>query len=296
VERRLRKPAQEEGEAMSSDWKGRVAVITGGGSGIGLAMARGLAREGVDLVLASRKPERLAAAAASLQDTGRRVLTVPCDVADRAQVYALAERAIEAFGKVDLLCANAGATTAGLLADHRDEDWDWSIDINLRGVTNCVQAFYPAMAARGSGTILLTSSQTALAPDWVRNHGPYIAAKAAVVALAMSLRAEAAELGVAVSLLVPSGSDTEIISQWRRVPGAETASIMPYAEAPPPRMDLPFMLSPEEIAERALDGLRRNAPIIVTHAGMKPVVEHYFARILDAYDAAEAFQPQARPG
>jgi NAD(P)-dependent dehydrogenase (short-subunit alcohol dehydrogenase family) len=278
---------------MSSDRTGQVAVITGGGSGIGLAIARGLAREGMDLVLASRKPERLDAAAASLRDLGRRVLTVPCDVADRAQVYALADRATQMFGKVDLLCANAGATTAGPLADHRDEDWDWSIDINFRGVTNCVQAFYPAMAARGSGTILITSSQTALAPDWVRNHGPYIAAKAAVVALATSLRAEAAERGVAVSLLVPSGSDTEILSNWRYVPGAENAGIMPYEDAPPPRMDMPFMLTPEEIAERALDGLRRNAPIIVTHAGMKPVVEHYFARILQAYDEAAAFQPAA---
>jgi NAD(P)-dependent dehydrogenase (short-subunit alcohol dehydrogenase family) len=275
--------------AVTPDWKDQVAVITGGGSGIGLSLAKALAREGMDLVLASRDSSRLEAAAQGLRDTGRRVLVVPCDVADRAQVYALAEQAKASFGKVDLLCANAGATTAGRLIDHRDEDWDWPIEVNLRGVTHCIQAFYPAMAAHRSGTILLTGSQTALAPDWVKNHGPYVAAKAAVVALATQLRAEAAEFGVNVSLLEPAGTYTDMLSGWRRVPGAEDAGIMPNEHAPPPSPDFPFLLSPDEVAERALDGLRRNAPIIVTHAGMKPVVEHYFARILAAYDDAARF-------
>jgi NAD(P)-dependent dehydrogenase (short-subunit alcohol dehydrogenase family) len=271
------------------EWAGKVAVVTGGGSGIGLAIAQALARQGADVAIASRDAAKLEAAAAQIRPSGHRVLAVPCDVGDRAQVRALAARVETELGPVDLVCANAGATSVGRLLDHRDEDWDWAIDVNLRGATNCVQAFYPAMAKRRSGTLLITGSQTSLPPDWVGNHGPYVAAKAGVMALAASLRPEAAELGVKVSLLIPAGTETDIFSTWRHVPGQEESEIGPYPERPSPRMDLPFFLKPEEVAERALEGLRRDAPIIVTHAGMKPLVQDWCDRILAAYDEAERF-------
>src|SRR5690606_35699662 len=98
------------GETMGEDWTGKIAVVTGGSTGIGLELAKALAREGMDLVIASRSAEKLEAAAASLGESGRRVLTFPCDVADRSQVRALAEFAHARLGPVDLLCANAGAT------------------------------------------------------------------------------------------------------------------------------------------------------------------------------------------
>lgn len=273
---------------ISMNWKGKVAVITGGATGIGLALARQFAREGMDIVLSSRSEERLEKAAAQLREGGSRVLTVPCDVANRSEVYALSESAWE-FGEVGVLCANAGATSAGPLLEHLDEDWDWALDVNLRGSTNCVQAFYPDMAARHTGTILLTGSQTSLAPDWIVEHGPYVAAKAGVLALATCLRAEAKEHGVNVSILIPAATTTEIGVAARRVPNSENAlkarvggaSILSGA---------PFWVSPEEVAERAVAGLRDNAPIIVTHWGMKPLVEEYFRRILSAYDEAAHFK------
>src|SRR5579883_2489086 len=108
---------------MAPEWKDKVAVITGGGSGIGLALGKALAREGMDVVIASRAAAKLEKAAAAIRKAGgRRVLAVTCDVRDRSQVYALAERAKEAFGQVDMLFANAGATTAGRYFDHGDED------------------------------------------------------------------------------------------------------------------------------------------------------------------------------
>jgi NAD(P)-dependent dehydrogenase (short-subunit alcohol dehydrogenase family) len=267
-------------------WTGKAAVVTGGGSGIGLALARALADQGCRVMIASRDAAKLEAAAASI---GPGVLAQACDVADRAQVRALAERATAEFGRVDLVCANAGSTSVGRLLDHGDEDWDWAMGVNLGGAAHCVQAFYPAMAARRSGTIMITGSQTSLPPDWVRNHGPYVAAKAGVMALATMLRAEAAEHGVKVSLLIPAGTETEIFSTWRRIPTETPVEIGPYEERPAPRMDLPFFLKPEEVAARALEGLARDAPIIVTHAGMKPLVEDWCRRILSAYDEAEAF-------
>jgi NAD(P)-dependent dehydrogenase (short-subunit alcohol dehydrogenase family) len=271
------------------EWTGKAAVVTGGGSGIGLALARALAAQGCRVAITSRNAAKLEAAAAAMRKDGAHVLAIPCDVADRAQVYALGERAAAELGQVDLLCANAGATSVGPLDRHEDADWDWAIDVNLRGATHCVQAFYPAMAERGSGTILITGSQTSLPPDWVRNHGPYVAAKAGVMALAAMLRAEAAERGVKVSLLIPGGTETDIFASFRHVAGQEQAEIGPYEQRPLPRPDLPFFLKPEEVAARALDGLARDAPIIVTHAGMKPLVEDWCRRILLAYDEAEAF-------
>jgi NAD(P)-dependent dehydrogenase (short-subunit alcohol dehydrogenase family) len=173
---------------MDKDWQDKTVVISGGSSGIGLALAERFAAAGANLVLASTSPAKLASAAENTRARGANVLTVQCDVAERAQVYALAEQARTTFGPVDLLCANAGATTVGRYPDHDDEDWDWVLDVNLRGVTNTIQAFYPDMVTRHSGTILITGSQTALVPDWVLGHGPYVAAKAALLGLAFALR------------------------------------------------------------------------------------------------------------
>lgn len=274
-----------------TDWNGKVAVITGASTGIGLELARGLAREGMNLVLAARSEDRLRTAAQTIsRETGVKVLAVPCDVADRTQVQALAKAAEAEFGAVDMVCANAGATTAGLFEDHRPEDWDWALGINLLGVTHCVEAFYPAMVARGSGTLMLTGSQTTLVPDWVLGHGPYAAAKAGVFALAFGLRAEAALRGVNVSLLLPAATETEIAATARQVP--EGIGTMVVREGLP-TPNAPFFLSPGEVAARAIDGLKRNLPLIATHAGMRPLVEDYFARILEAYDDAASWSADA---
>jgi short-subunit dehydrogenase len=239
----------------------------------------------MDVVIASSNVEKLNAAAARLRDTAeRRVQALRCDVSDRDQVRDLADRVEAEFGRVDLLCANAGATTRGEYVDHRDEDWDWALAVNLRGVTNCIQAFYPAMAARGEGAILITGSQTAFAPDWVLGHGPYVAAKAAVHALALALRAEAAERGVDVSLLVPAATQTDIAQNARRVP-ADSGAMRMRADAPSGLP--PLYLSAEEVAARAISGLKANDPIIVTHAGMRPLAQDYCDRIMAAYTIAE---------
>lgn len=265
-------------------WHNQVAVITGGSAGIGYELARLLAGEGMKIVLASRDEESLEQSAERLRaESGRPVLAVRCDVVDRTQVRALAKAAEAEFGQVDMLCANAGATTAGLLEDHRSEDWDWALGVNLHGTTNCVEAFYPAMVARGAGTIMLTGSQTSLVPDWVLGHGPYVAAKAAIMALAFGLRAEAEAHGVQVSLLLPAATETRIGETARRVPPGKGEMVVRQG-LPDPLP--PFFLSPSEVASRAVDGMKRNLPLIATHAGMRPLVEDYFARILAAYDDA----------
>ncbi|MDO7836696.1 SDR family oxidoreductase [Sphingobium sp. HBC34] len=275
---------------MASIGPGRTAVVTGGGSGIGLELARALAGEGMHVVICGRSQDRLEKAAKMLRDdSGAVVEAIVCDVADRAQVRAMAGQVEARFGAVDMLCANAGVTTAGEYRDHQDADWDWTLGVNLAGATNSIQAFYPVMTQRGSGTILITGSQTSLVPDWVVGHGPYVPAKAALVALVFALRPEAEKYGVQVSLLLPSATDTAMgnpAGSRQVTPGAQ---IMPRDGMPMP--EAPFFLSPQEVAARAISGVKANHPLIVTHAGMRPLVKHHLDRILDAYDQAAAWQP-----
>jgi short-subunit dehydrogenase len=273
---------------MDREWHGKTVVITGGSSGIGLALAERFAAAGANLVLASKNASKLESAVRHLGERGAPALTVQCDVTKRGEVYALAKKTVATFGPVELLCANAGATTVGRYVDHADDDWDWAIDTNLRGVIHALQAFYPNMVARRSGKILITGSQTALVPDWVLGHGPYVAAKAALLGLAFALRAEAAQADVKVSLLLPAYTATTIAETARPV-GPGTGAMVINEASPPPDPHFPFALSPDEVAARAIAGLRVNAPIIVTHAAMRPLVEEYFGRILAAYDAAANF-------
>ena len=278
-------------------YAGKTAVITGGSTGIGKALAAALAQEGMRIVISSTNAGRLEAAAADLRAAGAQVGTFVCDVADRASVRALAEHVRAEYGGTDLLCANAGVTTTGPFLDHAEGDWDWVMDTVLGGVTNCIQAFYPDMAARGSGQILITGSQTGFSPDWLLNHGPYIAAKAAVHAVALALRPEAAAHGVQVSLLVPAMTETEITDAGQRSRPARygeprgSAGLGLAKGFPEALPQFPRKLSAEEVAARAIAGLKADAGIIATHAGMKPIVETTFGRVLAAYDEAAAWPP-----
>ena len=271
------------------EFKGKRTLITGGATGIGRALALRLAAEGMEVVIASTNEERLDKALQELKAAGAKAKAYQCDVADRAAVRELAGKA----GPVDLMIANAGVTTAGTYLDHRDEDYDWVLGVALRGVTNCIQAFYPDMAKRGSGHIVVVGSQTAYAPDWALNHGPYVGAKAAVHAIAFALRPEAAEHGVGVTLLVPAHTLTDITEGERSRPvkyGEPLEGQISIRENGPPLLgDHPFTLSADEVARRAIAGIKADAPLVMTHAGLKTVTEEYFNRVLAAYDDAALF-------
>ncbi len=279
---------------MPDEYKGKTAVITGGATGLGRGLAIALARQGANVVLASTSTERLDDAAAAVRENGGRALVAQCDVSDREAVRSLAARSIEEFGAVDLLCANAGVTTVGPFLAHRDEDWDWVIDVVLRGVTNCIQAFYPLMVKAGHGQILLTGSQAGLVPDWVLGHGPYTAAKSAVMALGAALRPEASQHGVGVTTLIPASIESDILQSERSRPtrygsaantGMAGNDMHPREGAPAPLPGSKFVLTAEEAASLILQRLPDNPAHIATHPGLKPLAEDYFDRILDAYQA-----------
>lgn len=273
------------------------AVVIGASSGIGRALALALAREGMNVAVAGTRAAPLEEVAASIRALGVKALPVTCDVSRREQVQKLAERCFAEFGQVHLLCNNAGVTTVGPLAEHDAQDWDWIYGVVLMGVAHAVQAFVPRMIRQGEGHIVNTGSQAGLVPDWCVNHGPYTSAKAGVTGLTTALRPELAPHGIGVSLLIPSYVPTDIVKvsgQKRPVqyggpkPGEEQGVPAMREGAPPPVPDTRFALEPDEVAAIVIRGIRENRPFIVTHGGLKPVVEDYFRRILDAYDVALA--------
>ena len=256
--------------------KGKTAVVTGGASGIGLALARRLKAEGMQVVLADCEPAALARAAEELGVPG-----LPVDVRDPASLETLANTVVERFGGVGLVCANAGVSRMASAARLTPEDWRWLFDVNVFGVVNTVQAFRPALEADpDGGHILITASLSSLYPT--RSQAGYAASKYAVAGfgetLALELEAEGSKVGV--SLLAPGPVRTNIGTSARnRFP--EYASSAAPAQGPDIH-EQAFRASineadwqtPEQIADAAIQGVRNGDFWIITHPQMMgPVLE-----------------------
>ena len=173
------------------DLTGRVAIVTGGGTGIGAAAARVLAQAGADTVLASRTQENLERVAKKIEsETSRRSLAVPTDVRDEEQVAALVDAAKSAFGRIDVLVNNAGGTRHAYLSDLEPDGWDRAFSLNVRGPYLCTRAVGPHLIESGGGSVINISSGAGM--TGVRGFAPYSAAKAG---LQMFTRVAAAEWG-----------------------------------------------------------------------------------------------------
>lgn len=204
---------------MTMELKDKTAVITGGASGIGLAMARRLGNEGMRIVLADVERQALEAATAELKAAGVAVVGVPTDVTRYADLEALEAQAAAAFGKTHLLCNNAGVSITGPTAKLSLDDWTWVWDVNVRGVVHGIKAFLPGMLAHGEpGHIVNTGSLASF--KGIGNHAPYCSSKAAVLGLSQSLYSElrATMANIGVSILCPGMVDTRIHQSWRNRP------------------------------------------------------------------------------
>jgi NAD(P)-dependent dehydrogenase (short-subunit alcohol dehydrogenase family) len=200
----------------------RTAVVTGAASGIGLGMSRRFVRESMNVVMADIEAERLAPVAAALGEQGHgRVVAVPTDVSDAAQMDTLAARAAEAFGTVHVLCNNAGVLLPNRPLWQNDlDDWQWLLGVNLWGVIHGLRAFLPAMIAGGDeGHVVNTSSAAGLFP--IPGIAPYCAAKHAVTALTEVLDQDLRKAGsrIGVSLLCPGPVASDIAHAARNRPG-----------------------------------------------------------------------------
>jgi len=187
--------------------RGRVAVVTGAGRGIGAACARALANSGADVVLAARTRDQIAAKAAEIQATGRRTRAVVCDVTSEASVQALAREATE-LGPVAVLVNNAGAAGSMPLARTSLDEWNRLMAVNATGAFLCTRAFLPGMLERKWGRVVNVASTAGL--SGAKYLAAYTAAKHALVGLTRSAAAEVANTGVTVNAVCPGFVDTEM--------------------------------------------------------------------------------------
>jgi NAD(P)-dependent dehydrogenase (short-subunit alcohol dehydrogenase family) len=235
----------------------KVALITGGASGIGKAIGEELARRGVEVVLADRQLAVAESVAEGIRKEGGRASAAELDVRSFPAWEALVKDTIERTGSIDYLFNNAGIGVGGEISDYELRDWDDVIDVNLRGVTHGIQAVYPRMIAQRSGHIINTASMAGLvaAPE-----GSYTATKHAVVGLSKALRVEAKRHGVRVSVLCPGAIRTPILTGGKfgriNIPNATDEKILAQWEHLRP-------MDPRELARQALDAIERDRAIIV---------------------------------
>jgi NAD(P)-dependent dehydrogenase (short-subunit alcohol dehydrogenase family) len=268
------------------DFKQKVAVITGGASGIGYATARALAREGTRLVLADVEDAALERALRQLREEGAEAIGVRTDVGDKAQVDALAEQSWSRYGRVDIVFNNAGVATSGPTQDASHADWEWSIRVNLWGPIHGVEAFVPRMVAqKEGGHVLFTSSFAGFVPN--RNLGPYCVTKFGVVALAECLHKDLREHGIGVSVLAPMRVTTNIDRSRRNRPAALGG---PSDEALFSKEELAQMsghdMSPETVAELVVAAIQSGDLYIHTHAAAREFVRRRWERIDAAFEQA----------
>src|SRR4051794_16096894 len=190
--------------------EGRVAVVTGAASGIGLGMARAFTGAGMRVVLADVRKEALDEAVAGLRADGHEAVGVPTDVSQRAEVEALAEATLDAFGAVHVLCNNAGLGIFAPIAKTSVDDWEWILGVDLWGPIYGVHTFLPLIEREDEGHINSTSSVAGLLAGGMA--GPYNVAKHGVIALMATLERElrAAKSGVRTSVLCPGAVNTDI--------------------------------------------------------------------------------------
>jgi NAD(P)-dependent dehydrogenase (short-subunit alcohol dehydrogenase family) len=277
------------------DLKGKTAFITGGASGFGLEFARLFLKEGMNVALADIEEAALAKAADALQADSTRLRGFVCDVADRASLQAAADGAIAAFGRVHLVCNNAGVGgRPGGIEELSERQWEWVLSINLMGVVHGIAVFLPHMRGHDEGGHFLnTASMAGMLGQ--PHDGPYSASKAAVVGISETLSYELRGGNIGVSVLCPGFARTGIADSERNAP----ADLLHEAEAPLSaaaaahavrvREFVATGIAPAEVAARALRGIVDGDLYIFTHPDMRPMLQKRLARINAAYDKAELF-------
>jgi 3-oxoacyl-[acyl-carrier protein] reductase len=210
--------------------EGKVAIVTGASRGIGWEIALGFADEGADLAVCARDGTRLERLVGEIERRGRRALAVTADVTLEADVTRLAERTVETFGRIDVLCNNAGVFHKGAVDALDSSRWDEVIAVNLRGPFLCSRAVLPHMKRQNYGRIVDMSSGSAIncRPGW----GAYSASKAALNALSRTLANELTGFNILVNAMSPGFLKTDMNPQGTRLPGAAVPTAVELASLP----------------------------------------------------------------
>jgi len=256
-------PPVSEGVPKLRSYQGGVAIITGGASGIGRALAEALSAQGATLVLADLQIGLAEEVADEIRKTGGDATAREVDVTDFAAMEALVQSTLSNHGRLDYFFNNAGIGIGGEVRLYRIDDWYRVLDVNLRGVVNGIQAAYPVMVGQGYGHIVNTASMAGLMPS--PGTVSYAATKHAVVGLSMSLRIEAEEYGVRVSVVCPGVIDTPILTGGRY--GKMLVPIQPEVQRALWQQLRP--MPADRFARKVLAAVAKNKPVIIVPSWWK---------------------------
>jgi NAD(P)-dependent dehydrogenase (short-subunit alcohol dehydrogenase family) len=273
------------------DFNGKVAVVTGAASGIGLGCARTFARAGMKVALCDLRADVLERAVANVHALGGEAIGIPTDVSRRESVEQAASDVVKAFGKIHLAMNNAGVVLRGLpMTDVSDNAWNWILGVNLYGVIHGIQSFVPRIRAHGDGGHVINTASMAGLHVGNRQTGAYAASKFAVVALTEALEKDLAGTNVGVSVLTPAAVATDIYSNSAGL-RAGLSEPNPFAQTPP---DIAAGLTPDEVGARVLAGIRAGQFYLITHPETRSWVMQRQARLMAAYDFADAWETKQK--
>jgi len=269
------------------DFQGKVAVITGGASGLGRAMAERFAREGMRIVLADVEPNALAKAEAEMKAGGANVIGVRTDVSRAAEVEALAQKALGAFGAVHIVANNAGVAPLGNAWENSVADWEWTLGVNLWGVIHGVRVFTPIMLAQGGEAHIINTASVSglISPP---GSAMYNVTKHAVVTLTETLYHDLAlkQARIGCSVLCPAYVPTGIIDSERnrpaplQNPAREKTAEQQAREAMLRKAVTSGKLSAADVAEKVYEAVRERRFYILTHPKIKPSIQWRMEDIL----------------
>ena len=262
---------------------GKVAFISGGGSGIGLGIAKCAAAAGMKVVIGDVRADHLQQGLAQLHGAGATAHAILVDVTDRASVERAAAEIEQVFGSVHLVCNNAGVSIFGPMDAATAEDWRWIMGVNVDGVINGILAFVPRLKKHGEGAhIVNTASMAGLLVG--PGMGVYSASKFAVVGLTTSLRYDLAPHKIGVSVLCPGFVRSNIHEAVRTRPAHLSATGYPVTEADIKRLDqvLAVGMDPLEVGRHVIEGVRENRQYIFPQAEFRDELQGVFAEILAA--------------
>lgn len=267
------------------DLKGKVAFITGGASGIGLAMARAFGREGMSVMIADIEAQALENVVERLRSEQVRAEGVVADVTRRDSLRAAALETIARFGKVHVVCNNAGVGAGGMLGQVPERDWNWVIDVNLLGVVHGMEIFTPLILSHGEGGHFVNTASMAglVSPPGME---PYCATKYAVLGMSEGWAQQLAPQGVGVSVLCPGFVKTRIHESRRNRPdayGPDERAAPPVDAAPSPVLS---GIDVQPVGDRVAEAVKANELYVFTHPEFKAAVAARFERILGAFDTA----------
>jgi len=262
---------------------GKTAFVTGGANGVGFGMAHAFLAAGMNVVIGDIRGDHIDAALGKLAEAGANVHGITVDVTDRVALARAADETVSRFGKVHMLCNNAGINVFGPVEQASYDDWDWIMDVNLNSVFNGIKAFLPKIQAHGEGGhIVNTASMASIVTG--PGAGIYTAAKFAVRGLTECLWYTLIQQGIGVSVVCPGLVNSNIHLSEELRPDDSDSGYVPDPEFAERLTAVQKLgMDPLEIGQKILRGIRNDDLYIMTHAEHKDEVIRDFAEIVDAF-------------